>query len=130
MPTPLEPLPTDLASAHAMLLAERSARTEAEADAAHARAVQSNSEALIVNLKLEIEKLRRQLYGARSERKMRLLDQLELQLEELEAAASEDERASETASQSTAVAPHRRKRPARKPFPVRTAVQKLATEVA
>ena len=117
MPTPLEPLPTDLASAHAMLLAERSARTEAEADAAHARAVQSNSEALIVNLKLEIEKLRRQLYGARSERKMRLLDQLELQLEELEAAASEDERASETASQSTAVAPHRRKRPARKPFP-------------
>ena len=81
MPTPLEPLPTDLASAHAMLLAERSARTEAEADAAHARAVQSNSEALIVNLKLEIEKLRRQLYGARSERKMRLLDQLELQLE-------------------------------------------------
>lgn len=117
MPTPLEPLPTDLATAHAMLLAERSARTEAEADAAHAKAVQSSSEALIVTLKLEIEKLRRQLYGARSERKMRLLDQLELQLEELEAAASEDEQASETASQSTAVAPHRRKRPVRKPFP-------------
>ena len=117
MPTPIEPLPTELAAAHAMLLSERAARAEAEADAAQAKAVQSSSEALIANLKLEIEKLRRQLFGARSERKTRLLDQLELQLEELEAAASEDEGASATASQSTAVAPYRRKRPARKPFP-------------
>ncbi len=120
----LYPLPTTLASAHGIILAERAARAEAEADlahakadAAHAQAVQSSSEALIAALKLEIEKLRRQLYGNRSERKARLLDQLELQLEELEAAASEDELASENASQSASVAPHRRKRPARKPFP-------------
>ena len=110
-------LPTDLAAAHALLLCERAARIEAEADLARAKAVNSSDEALIANLKLEIEKLRRQLYGHRSERKSRLLDQLELRLEELEAAASEDEQASATASQSTAVAPHRRKRPARKPFP-------------
>ena len=110
-------LPTDLAAAHALLLCERAARIEAEADLARAKAVNSSDEALIANLKLEIEKLRRQLYGHRSERKSRLLDQLELQLEELEAAASEDEQASAMASQSTAVAPHRRKRPARKPFP-------------
>ena len=124
LPRPLEPLPTDLAAAHALLRTEHAARVEAEADAAvakaaaaHALAVQSSGEALIAHLKLEIEKLRRQLYGARSERKTRLLDQLELQLEELEASASEDEAASETASQSTIVAPHRRKRPGRKPFP-------------
>ena len=45
----------------------------------------SGAEALIAALRLEIEKLRRALYGTRSERKVRLLDQLELQLEELEA---------------------------------------------
>ena len=50
----------------------------------------SSNEALIAHLKLEIEKLRRQLYGQRSERKERLLDQLELQLEEAEASATED----------------------------------------
>ena len=124
MPTSLEPLPTELAAAHAMILAERAARSAAQADAAdakaaaaQAKAVQSGNEALIAMLKLEIEKLRRQLYGSRSERKTRLLDQLELQLEELEAAASEDEQASAVTSRSTTVVPHRRKRPARKPFP-------------
>jgi len=45
---------------------------------------------LIAHLKLEIEKLRRALYGSRSERKARLLEQMELQLEDLEAAATED----------------------------------------
>ena len=49
-------------------------------------------------MKLEILKLRRELYGQRSERKARLLEQLELQLEELEATASEDELAAEQAA--------------------------------
>ena len=65
------------------------------AEAANAQAKQSSTEALIAHLKLEIEKLRRTLYGSRSERSARLLDQLELQLEELEAAATEDELAAE-----------------------------------
>ena len=55
----------------------------------------ASAEAMIAALKLEIEKLKRSLYGARSERKARLLDQLELQLEELEATATEDELAAE-----------------------------------
>ena len=55
-----------------MILAERAARLEAEADAAQARAVNTSTEALIAHLKLEIEKLRRSLYGSRSERKARL----------------------------------------------------------
>lgn len=52
-----------------MILAERAARIEAEALAARAAAVSSGTETLIARLRLEIEKLRRELYGSRSERK-------------------------------------------------------------
>jgi hypothetical protein len=86
-----ESLPADLAAAHAMILAERQARLAAEAEAASTQADLSSSEAPIAHLKLEIEKLRHTLYGARSERTARILDQLELQLEEVEASATEDE---------------------------------------
>jgi len=65
-----ESLPSDLATAHAMILAERTGRLEAEAKLANARA----EAALIAYYKLEIEKLKRQLYGTRSERKTRLLE--------------------------------------------------------
>src|SRR5215467_6966667 len=116
-----ESLPTDLAAAHAMIIAERAARLEAEAVAASAKAEAANAqaaEALISYLKLEIEKLRRQIYGSRSERKGRLLEQMELQLEELEAAATEDELAAERAAARTQnVRSFQRKRPSRKPFP-------------
>ena len=119
--TASESLPTDLAAAHAMIIAERAARLEAEAVAASAKAEAANAkaaEALISYLKLEIEKLRRQLYGSRSERKARLLEQMELQLEELEAAATEDELAAEkAAAQTQTVKSFQRKRPSRKPFP-------------
>ena len=70
-----------------MILAERAARLQAEAVAASAKAEAADAkaaEALISYLKLEIEKLRRQIYGSRSERKARLLEQMELELEELE----------------------------------------------
>jgi transposase len=113
-----ELLPSDLAAAHAMILAERAARLEAEAVAARAQAVNSNTEALIAHLKLEIEKLRRELYGGSSERKARLLAQMELQLEDLEATATEDELAAEQAAAGTpTVRSFQRKRPSRKPFP-------------
>src|SRR5829696_8785001 len=94
-----------------MILAERAARLAAEAD-------RSNGAALIAQLKLQIEKLRRELYGSRSERKARLLDQMQLELEELEAAASEDEIAAETAATRIQAGPTvRRRPPSRKPFP-------------
>ena len=61
-----------------MILAERAARlqsearaAQAEADLTHAHATASSAEALIARLRLEIEKLRRTLYGVRSERKER-----------------------------------------------------------
>ena len=108
-----------------MIRAERAARLAAEAAvavaeaaAADAQADLSNTEALIAHLKLEIEKLRRTLYGPRAERQARLIDQLELQLEELEAAAIEDVLAAEAVAQKTqAVRSSKRKRPVRKPFP-------------
>jgi transposase len=90
----------------------------AEAEAANAQADLSSSEALIAHLKLAIEKLRRELYGSRSEHKARLLDQMELRLEDLEAAATGDELAAENAAARTqTVRSFQRQRPSRKPFP-------------
>src|ERR1700710_1438863 len=106
-----ESLPSDLAAAHAMILAERAARLTAEAD-------RSSGAALIAHLKLQIEKLRRELYGTRSERTARLIDQMELELEELEATATEQAAAAEAAlarTSGTSLPP--RRPPARKPFP-------------
>jgi len=125
-------LPSDLAAAHAMIIAERAAHQaehaarldaerqliDARAAAANARAEASSIEALLAHLKLQIEKLRRELYGHRSERKARLLDQMELQLEDLEAGATEDEIAAQTAAaRSQSVRSFEGKRPSRKPFP-------------
>ena len=88
------------------------------AELAAARAQASATDALIAHLKLQIAKLNRERFGPHSERSRRLLDQLELQLEELEASASEDDLAAElAAARTTNVAPFERKRPARKPFP-------------
>ena len=78
----------------------------------------SDAEAEIAFLKLTIKKLQREIHGQRSERKQRLLDQLELQLDELEASATEDELAAEKAAAETAeVQGFTRRRPSRKPFP-------------
>ena len=111
---PIEALRTALAAAEA-----RAAAAEAEVvEAARERAVLASAEATIAALRLEIEKLRRALYGTRSERKVRLLDQLELQLEELEATATEDDLAAEALGAAPVVAPARERwRAVRKPFP-------------
>ena len=96
--------------------------SSARAEVAIVRAQQSDDQALIAHLKLQIEKLNRDRYGPRSERTARLLDQLELTLEELESSATEDELAAEMAAAritnaTTKVASFTRKRPSRKPFP-------------
>ena len=62
-----------------------------------ARAKLMGAEALIEHLQLVIAKMKREMFGPRSERSQRLIDQLELQLEELAAAAGEDETKAETA---------------------------------
>jgi transposase len=55
------------------------------------RAKLVGAQALIEHLQLVIAKMQREKFGPRSERSQRLIDQLELQLEELAAAAGEDE---------------------------------------
>ncbi|WP_354107543.1 hypothetical protein [Bradyrhizobium sp. LB14.3] len=65
---------------------------------ASARAELSDNAALIAHLELRIEKLKRELYGQRSERTARLIEQLELELEELATTASEDELAARAAA--------------------------------
>lgn len=118
MTSPPFALPSDLASAHAALLAEREARLQAEADAANAKAKLSSTEAIIAQLQLLIGKLEREKHGPRRERTARLIDQLELQLEELVASATEDELVAEAAAARTqSVRPFTRKRPVRKPWP-------------
>lgn len=105
-------LPADLAAAHAVILAQWSARRQAEA-------MVSAASLEIQRLKLLLAKARREAFGQTSERSKRLLDQLELQLAELEATAAEDEVAAEaeTASTGTPVAGHLRQKPARRPLP-------------
>src|SRR3954463_14178706 len=107
----VEALPDDVEALKAALIVAR-------AEAAAARAQQSDDQALIAHLKLQIEKLNRDRYGPRSERTARLLDQLELTLEGLGSAATEDEIAAEmSAAKAAKVASFTRQRPSRKPFP-------------
>jgi transposase len=114
----LDAIPDDIEALKAALIAERARAAEAVAAVAVAKAKASDDQAMIAHLKLEIEKLKRTIYGPRSERTARLLlDQMELQLEELEASATEDEIAAERAAAKTAKAACSRKRPARQPFP-------------
>lgn len=88
-----------------------------KAELAQAQAVVSASEAMISHLKLELAKLRREQFGQRSERRARLIEQMELQLEELEAAATEDALRAEAVAPTTPVRAFVRRKPARKPFP-------------
>jgi transposase len=107
--TPL-PLPTDLADAHALILRQRE-----ELAAAEARV--SGAEAMIAHMKLVIAKLRREQYGQSSERGRNLLDQLELQLEELEAETSQNAVTAEEKTADTDVKSFTRRRPVRAPLP-------------
>ncbi len=99
-----EALPDDIAALKTALLV--------------ARAKASEDRALIAQQKLRIAKLERLIYGQRSERSARLIDQLSLAFEELEASATEDELAAEKAvAKTTTVAGFTRKRAERNTFP-------------
>jgi len=108
----LEALPDDVGALRAALLATR-------AELAVAKAMASEDQALIAHQRLRIAKLERQIYGPQSERSARLMDQMELTFEELQASATEDEIAAEMAvARTTTVAGFTRKCPAeRNTFP-------------
>jgi transposase len=110
--------PDDIAALKEALATERAMALEIAAELAVARAKASEDTALIAQQKLRIAKLERQIYGQRSERSSRLIDQLALTFEELEANATEDELAAERAvARTTIVRGFTRTRPERNTFP-------------
>ena len=110
--------PPDLADAHALILRQRE-----ELAAAEARV--SGAEAIIAHMKLVIAKLRREHYGQSSERGRKLLDQLELQLEELEAETSQNAVTAEEKTADTDVKSFTRRRPVRAPLPAHLPRQRV-----
>lgn len=99
-------LPSDLAGAHAMILALRETLSAARSES-KARALE------IERLKLQLAKARRETYGQSSERGKLLVEQLELAIEDLEATQAEEEAKAEIAAPDTAKA--QRRRPQRGP---------------
>lgn len=101
--TPLPDLDTlDLEAAKAFLIEQHSRYTAA---------LTFNSSE-IERLVLLVEKLQRMLFGSKSEKVLRQIDQLELQLEELQAASAiEESRAAAEAEHPTQVRPFRRPLP-------------------
>ncbi|WP_099349533.1 IS66 family transposase [Acetobacter aceti] len=94
----------------AALVASEAARQEAEQRA-------TGAEAMVAHLKLLIARMRQDRFGASSERGRRLLDQLELELEDLETAIAEDDAANAPGAAISSEAASERQRPARRPFP-------------
>jgi transposase len=109
MPPAANATPADIDALRAALAMAEAARHEAEARA-------SGAEAMVAHLKLLIARLKRDRFGASSERSRKLIDQMELELEELEAAASE---AVTTTALATGpeVTSFTRRKPVRAPLP-------------
>jgi len=97
-----DPLPEDIDALKAALI--------------EARAKLSGAQALIEHLQLVIAKMKREIFGPRSERSQRLIDQMELQLEELAAAEGEDDARAE-ATRIVEVQGFRRQAATRRNFP-------------
>jgi transposase len=111
MPPGADALPDDIDALRAALAAEQTARREAEARA-------SGAEAMVAHLKLMIAKLKHEQFGASSERGRKLIDQMELELEELEAKAAEDAAAiAESDADDTNIRAFTRRRPYRGALP-------------
>jgi len=87
--TPSDPLPADLAAAHAMNLAQREQLTLAKSEVTVGRLE-------IERLKLMLAKARREQFGQSSERGKLLVEQLELAIEDLEETQAEQETKAET----------------------------------
>ena len=90
-------------------------------DIAALKALLMDRDAEIANLKLTIAKMRRETFGASSERGAKLIDQLELQLADLVEAATEAKSVAEITSlpagSATAESEAASKKPARRPLP-------------
>jgi transposase len=111
-------LPEDIEALKAEVIAAQTRAMALEAELAVANARNSEDAATILRLKHQIARLNRESKGPSSERAKRLTDQLELELEDAEATATEDDLLAEIAVAKTInVAGFTRKKPSRKPFP-------------
>lgn len=107
-----------LVAAEARAAAAETQLSATQAERLQHKAVVATSDAVIASLKLDIAILKHEQYGRSAERTARLLDQLELQLAELEIAATEDIiRAEQTTASTTKVEGFERRHPVKKPFP-------------
>src|SRR6185436_2580415 len=93
--TPSDPLPADLAAAHAMILEQRELLTLAKSEVTVGRLE-------IERLKLMLAKARREQFGQSSERSKLLVEQLELAIEDLEETQAEQEASAEIAAPEAA----------------------------
>ncbi len=102
MTHPSDPLPSDLASAHALILAQREllAKEQSLRGAAESEAKVGALE--IERLKLMLAKARRAQFGQSSERSQLLVQQLELAIEDLEETQAVAEAKSESAAPESA----------------------------
>ena len=106
-----------LAAAEARAAAAEGALVASKGELTQVQAVVSAAEDMIRHLRLQIAKLRREHYGQSAERHARLIEQLEMHLEDLEADLGEDCAKADAAPAKTTVTAFERRRPARKPFP-------------
>jgi len=119
-----EALKALLLAGHNQLLEQRAtlAALHAELDE-HRQTLTAQSEQLrssserIEHLKLLVDKMRRMIFGRKSEKVVVQLEQLEFQLEDLESTQAEAEAAAEAVTQSNTPAREQKARPTRKPLP-------------
>ena len=113
----IDPVPDDIEALRAALLHERAALAAEQLAGREAEARASGAEAMAAHLKLLIAQLKHDRFGASSERGRKLLDQVEPQLEELEAAAAEDEAALDPDTEGLPPRRTLRGKPVRGPLP-------------
>ncbi len=106
-----------LAAAEARASAAEGALIAAKGELTQVQAIVSASEDMIRHLRLQIAKLRREQYGQSAERHARLIEQLEMQLEDIETDIADDRAKAEATAPKAVVSAFERRRPARKPFP-------------
>jgi transposase len=121
MPIDAGPLPDDVDTLRRMLVAEREARAAREAELAAAKAGLVTKALEIEKLKIQIARLRRQQFGRSSEKIDRIIEQLELMLDELESEAASGplviEPSAATADDEGESAATRKKSSGRRPLP-------------
>lgn len=119
---------SEIAVLRAALAAAEARACAAEEELAQTRAVVSASGDMIRHLRLQIAKLRREQYGHGAERHARLIEQLEMQLEDIETDIADDRARAEAIAPKAVVATFERRRPARKPFPEHLPRERVVVE--